>query len=33
MISAASAVSRIEIAMINVWNRFNVATRQPAGSV
>ena len=22
----------IEIAVINVWNRFNVATRQPAGS-
>jgi alkylhydroperoxidase family enzyme len=22
----------IEIASINVWNRFNVATRQPAGA-
>jgi AhpD family alkylhydroperoxidase len=29
----ALAALIIEIAMINVWNRFNVATRQPAGSV
>jgi AhpD family alkylhydroperoxidase len=28
----ALAALIIEIAMINVWNRFNVATRQPAGS-
>jgi AhpD family alkylhydroperoxidase len=28
----ALAALVIEIAMINVWNRFNVATRQPAGS-
>jgi AhpD family alkylhydroperoxidase len=29
----ALAALIIEIAMINVWNRFNVATGQPAGSV
>jgi AhpD family alkylhydroperoxidase len=28
----ALAALIIEIAMINVWNRFNVAIRQPAGS-
>jgi AhpD family alkylhydroperoxidase len=28
----ALAALVVEIAMINVWNRFNVAVRQPAGS-
>jgi AhpD family alkylhydroperoxidase len=28
----ALAALVVEIAMINVWNRFNVATRQPAGA-
>jgi AhpD family alkylhydroperoxidase len=28
----ALAALLIEIAMINVWNRFNVAVRQPAGA-